>query len=213
MTGRPVSAASARANVLFPDPASPVTTTRRPIAIRDSPTSSVSLANRPPAPRISPSFQTCHPSGPTGTVVEMKVRFAVAPGGVAFDGARFIDLVEQLEARGFDTLWLSDIPMGPSIDPVVGLGYAAAASKRLKLGANVVPFGRNPMILAKTLAQLDRLSDGRLLLSLVPGLDQPNERLALGIGTRNRWRLIEDIIPLLRAWWAGEPVSHQLEGF
>jgi probable F420-dependent oxidoreductase len=148
-----------------------------------------------------------------GTVVAMKVRFAVAPGGVGFDGPRFVELVEQLEALGFDTLWLSDIPMGPSIDPVVGLGYAAAASKRLKLGANIVPFGRNPMILAKTLAQLDRLSGGRILLSLVPGLDQPNERLALGIGSRNRWRLIEEIIPLLRTWWSGEPVSCELDGF
>lgn len=143
----------------------------------------------------------------------MKVRFAVAPGGFVFDAPRFVELVEQLEALGFDTLWLSDIPMGPSIDPVVGLGYAAAASKRLKLGANVVPFGRNPMILAKTLAQLDQLSGGRILLSLVPGIDQPNERLALGIGPRNRWKLIEEIIPLLRAWWSGEPVSHRLEGF
>ena len=143
----------------------------------------------------------------------MKVRFAVAPGGFAFDAPRFVELVEQLEALGFDTLWLSDIPMGPSIDPVVGLGYAAAASKRLKLGANVVPFGRNPMILAKTLAQLDQLSGGRILLSLVPGIDQPNERLALGIGPRNRWKLIEEIIPLLRAWWSGEQVSHRLDGF
>ncbi|HUP74671.1 MAG TPA: LLM class flavin-dependent oxidoreductase [Acidimicrobiales bacterium] len=143
----------------------------------------------------------------------MKVRFAVAPGGLIFDATRFVELVEQLEAIGFDTLWLSDIPMGPSIDPVVGLGYAAAASKRLKLGANVVPFGRNPMILAKTLAQLDQLSGGRILLSLVPGIDQPNERLALGIGPRNRWKLIEEIIPLLRTWWSGEPVSRRLEGF
>src|SRR5262245_55816657 len=119
-------------------------------------------------------------------VVEVKVRFAVAPGSLAFDPC-FVELVERLEAREFDTLWLSDIPMGPGIDPIVGLAYAAAASKRLKLGANVVPLGRNPMLLAKTLAQLDQLSGGRVLLSLVPGLDQPNERLALGIGPRNRW--------------------------
>ena len=143
----------------------------------------------------------------------MKIRFAVAPGGFTFEAPRFVELVEQLEALGFDTLWLSDIPMGPSIDPVVGLAYAAAASKRLKLGANVVPFGRNPMILAKTLAQLDQLSGGRILLSLVPGIDQPNERLALGIGPRNRWKLIEELIPLLRAWWSGQPVTHSLEGF
>jgi alkanesulfonate monooxygenase SsuD/methylene tetrahydromethanopterin reductase-like flavin-dependent oxidoreductase (luciferase family) len=50
-----------------------------------------------------------------------------------------VELVEQLEALDFDTLWLSDIPMGPSIDPVVGLGYAAAASKRLKLGSAQPP--------------------------------------------------------------------------
>src|SRR5262245_46276518 len=88
-----------------------------------------------------PNLDSRHHFRTTGTVLDMKVRFAVAPGGLAFDVPRFVELVEQLEARGFDTLWLSDIPMGPSIDPVVGLGYAAAASKRLKLGANVVPFG------------------------------------------------------------------------
>jgi alkanesulfonate monooxygenase SsuD/methylene tetrahydromethanopterin reductase-like flavin-dependent oxidoreductase (luciferase family) len=57
----------------------------------------------------------------------MNVRFAVAPGGFTFDAPRFVELVEQLEALGFDTLWLSDIPMAPSIDPIVGLGYAATS--------------------------------------------------------------------------------------
>lgn len=113
-----------------------------------------------------------------------------------------------LESLGFDTIWLSDIPMGAPVDPLVGLAFAAGRTKRLKLGANLVPIGRNPMLLAKQLAQLDRLSSGRLLISLVPGLDQPGERGALGIGDAKRGRLIDDIIPLLRQWWSGAPVDH-----
>jgi probable F420-dependent oxidoreductase len=121
--------------------------------------------------------------------------------------------VDGLEALGFDTIWLSDVPMGPLVDPLLGLAFAAARTKRLKLGANVVPFGRSPFVLAKELAQLDRLSAGRLLLSLVPGLDQHGEREALTIGSRHRGHYLDELIPLLRRWWAGEAVDHQSEAF
>jgi probable F420-dependent oxidoreductase len=93
------------------------------------------------------------------------------------------------------------------VDPIVGLSFAAAATSRLKLGANIVPFGRSPVVLATELAQLDQLSGGRLLLSFVVGIDQPGERAALGTVGANRGALIDDIVPLLRAWWAGETVS------
>ena len=142
----------------------------------------------------------------------MKVRFAVAPGAQPSDRGLLAGLVDGLEARGFDTIWLSDLPMADVLDPLLGLSFAASRTTRLKLGANVVPIGRNPMLLAKELAQLDRISDGRVLLSLVPGLDQPGERLALG-GERNRGAYIDEVIPLLRAWWAGEVVEHESERF
>ena len=87
--------------------------------------------------------------------------------------------MRRIEALGFDTVWLSDIPLGAALDPVVGLSFAAAATSSLKLGANVVPLGRNPLTLAKSLAQIDQLSGGRLLLSFVVGIDQPGERQAL----------------------------------
>jgi len=139
----------------------------------------------------------------------MKVRFAVSPGVDIWGDDDFGDFVDASETLGFDTIWLSDVPMGPQVDPLVGLAFAAGRTRRLKLGANVVPLGRNPMLLAKELAQLDRLSDGRVLLSLVPGLDQPGERGALGIGDGNRGRLIDEVIPLLRQWWRGEAVTHR----
>ena len=143
----------------------------------------------------------------------MKVRFAVSPTMELCDGAVFPDVVDALESLGFDTIWLSDIPMGAQLDPIVGLALAAGRTTRLKLGANLVPLGRNPMLLAKELAQLDRLSGGRLLLSLVPGLDAPGERDALGVGEANRGRLLDEIIPLLRGWWSGAPVDHHSERF
>ncbi|MCU1399789.1 MAG: putative oxidoreductase [Acidimicrobiales bacterium] len=138
----------------------------------------------------------------------MKVRFAVSPGVDMWTDDALAEFIDSLETHGFDTIWLSDIPMGAPVDPLIGLAFAAGRTRRLKLGANIVPLGRNPMLLAKELAQLDRLSNGRVLLSLVPGLDQPGERGALGIGDANRGRMIDEIIPLLRQWWSGAAVTH-----
>ncbi len=141
----------------------------------------------------------------------MKIRFAVSAGISGSDLERFGADVTEIESLGFDTVWLSDVPLGGTIDPIVGLAYAAAVTSTLKLGTNVVPIGRNPLTLAKSLAQIDHLSSGRLLLSLVVGLDQPGERPALGALGVNRGRYLEEVTPLLRRWWAGEPVDHGLE--
>ena len=143
----------------------------------------------------------------------MKVRFAISPGVEDWDDPVLPAFVDALESLGFDTIWLSDIPMGSQVDPLIGLAVAAGRTRRLKLGANLVPLGRNPMLLAKQLAQLDRLSGGRVLLSLVPGLDQPGERETLGVGDVNRGRVIDELIPLLRQWWRGEPVDHHSQRF
>ena len=108
----------------------------------------------------------------------MKIRFAVTPPAAALEVAVFGDYLDRVETLGFDTLWLSDVPLGPLGDPLLSLTFAAARTTRLKLGVNVVPLGRNPFLLARQLAQLDRLAGGRLLLSFVPGLGQPAERAA-----------------------------------
>ncbi len=143
----------------------------------------------------------------------MKVRIAVAPSPGSFDPQAFCALLDALEDGGVDTLWLSDVPLSPSIDPGVGLAFAAARTTRLKLGANVVPIGRNPMLLARELAQIDQLSGGRLLLSIVPGIGRPAEREALGLGRADRGRYLDEVITLLRRWWNGEAVEHHSERF
>ncbi len=137
----------------------------------------------------------------------MKVRIAVSPGGGRFDADGLIAFAGATEALGFDTIWLSDVPLGPIGDPLVSLTYLAGTTRRLKLGANVVPIGRNPLLLARQLAQLDQLSSGRLLLSFVPGLNQPGERRALGFPSGDRGAAMETTMALLRRWWDGEAVD------
>lgn len=139
----------------------------------------------------------------------MKVRFAVAPGGAAQDGVGLAAFADALETSGFDGVWLSDVPLAPVLDPLLGLALIAGRTSRLRLGANVVPLGRNPFVLAKELAQLDRLSDGRLLLSFVVGTDLPGEREVLGVDGGARTAVLEEVLGLLRRWWAGEEVEHR----
>ncbi|HEV8065728.1 MAG TPA: LLM class flavin-dependent oxidoreductase, partial [Acidimicrobiales bacterium] len=142
----------------------------------------------------------------------MKVRFAVAPGMREWSTDSWEEFAVGLEDRGFDTMWLSDVPLSSTIDPLVGLAFAAARTKRLKLGANVVPLGRNPLLLAKELAQIDQLSGGRLLLALVPGIGQPAERAALGASGKDRGIELEQTMGLLRAFWSGESVDCRRDG-
>ena len=138
----------------------------------------------------------------------MKVRFAVAPHSGSLPGAGILAFGDALEASGFDGVWLSDLPVAPVLDPLLGIALLAGRTERLRLGANVVPLGRNPFLLAKQLAQLDQLSAGRLLLSFVTGLDQPGEREALGLRGSSRGATVEEVLGFLRAWWAGESVDH-----
>jgi probable F420-dependent oxidoreductase len=122
-----------------------------------------------------------------------------------------VAFAESLEHAGFDGLWLSDLPVAPVLDPLLGLALAAGRTHRLHLGANLVPLGRNPFLLAKELAQLDQISGGRLLLSFVTGLGQAGERQALGLDGTRRGDVLEEMLGLVRSWWAGEAVDHRSE--
>ncbi len=143
----------------------------------------------------------------------VKVRFAVAPSAHHATPEGLAGFVDDLEDLRFDTVWLSDLPLRAAIDPVVGLAHAAARTSRIKLGANVVPLGREPVTLAKALAQVDRLSGGRLLLNFVVGLGEPAERAVLGVAGADRGRLLAEITPLFRTWWAGGTVDHRTDRY
>jgi probable F420-dependent oxidoreductase len=138
----------------------------------------------------------------------MKIRIGVGSAGATASMEAMAELVAGLDEFGFDSLWLSEVLTGPVLDPVVGLAWAAASNPRLKVGTTMLLPGRNVLRLAKQLASLDRLSQGRLLVTLVPGLTFTPEREAIGIEPKQRGAFIDEALPLLRRLWAGETVSH-----
>ena len=138
----------------------------------------------------------------------MKIRIGVGAGGTCSTTEALSELVTGLDQFGFDSLWLSEVLTGPVLDPLVGLSWAAAHNPRLKLGTTMLLPGRNVVRLAKELASLDLLSNGRLLVTLVPGLTYAPERDAIGIDPKRRGAFIDDALPVLRRLWAGETVSH-----
>jgi alkanesulfonate monooxygenase SsuD/methylene tetrahydromethanopterin reductase-like flavin-dependent oxidoreductase (luciferase family) len=142
----------------------------------------------------------------------MGVRFAVSAGARPPEPDRLRELVKRAEDVGFGTVWFSDLGTLPSTDPLLSVAMAAAWTERIKLGVTIVPFGYEPYVFARQLAQLDRLSGGRLRVMLVPGLDQPGERRALGIEGADRGRLLDELIPVLRALWTGAPVPEAAGG-
>ncbi|MEI8239825.1 MAG: LLM class flavin-dependent oxidoreductase, partial [Actinomycetota bacterium] len=95
----------------------------------------------------------------------MKVRIGIGLGvRTTLNDRGFGDVVDALEALRFDSLWLSERIGGEAPDPLVAMSYAAGRTTHLKFGMSVMVLpGRNPVVLAKELATLDRLSDGRLL--------------------------------------------------
>jgi probable F420-dependent oxidoreductase len=137
----------------------------------------------------------------------MKVRIAVGLGGAALDADVFSAVVGALRPLGFDSLWISEVLTGPGPDPLIALATAAQLDPTLKLGTTLLLPGRNQVRLAKALASLDVLSRGRLLLTLVPGLNRGAERDAIGAPVGGRAAAIEDGLPRLRAWWAGQAVD------
>lgn len=143
----------------------------------------------------------------------MKIRIAVASSNTPADADGLIELVEGLEKRRFDTLWLSDTPMTDAVEPLMALAIASGRTERLKLGTNVVVSGRNPLLLAKQLAHLDRLTNGRILLAFMPGIGSPAERSALGVTGIDRTERMRQTIELCRRWWAGDSITAEFGDF
>jgi probable F420-dependent oxidoreductase len=123
----------------------------------------------------------------------------------------------QAEELGFADAWSSEhiiIPKGapypPSAifyDPVLTLTWAAAYTTRIGLGTSVLVLPmRHPLPLAKELATLQNLSEGRLILGAGVGWMEA-EFAALGVPFRERGRRTDEGIAMMRAVWHEDPVS------
>jgi probable F420-dependent oxidoreductase len=137
----------------------------------------------------------------------MKVRIGLGVSVASL--AQLEPVLDGIEENSFDSLWLPELLSGPAFDPLIGLTWAAARHPRLKLGTTMLLPGRNIIRLAKQLASVDALSSGRLLVTVVPGINRGVEADVIGVPLRERRAAIEEGLPLLRELLGGARVTHE----
>ena len=133
------------------------------------------------------------------------------------------DLARLLEDRGFESMWVpehSHIPAERSspwpgggdlpqdywhtYDPFVALTAAAAVTTDLKLGTGIcLVIERDPIMLAKEVASVDRLSGGRFIVGIGGGWNR-EEMANHGTRFRSRWRLLRERILAMKEIWTQE---------
>ena len=141
------------------------------------------------------------------------------PDGDMLDSGPLDEVARRAEQAGFDALALTEHPAPgarwlasgghQSLDPFAALAFAAAATSRLRLLTHLVlaPY-RNPFLLAKAAATVDKLSGGRLILGLGAGY-QKSEFYALGVDIDERGALFDEVLDCLPLHWSGKPFSYQ----
>ena len=140
-------------------------------------------------------------------MADVKVRFGFTVGPEV-SAEQFPGIIDDLERLSFDSVWIPEVLLQSTLDPIVALTFAAARTTRLKLGSHLIIPGKNPVLLARQLAQLDRFSNGRLLIVGVLGLPDEAEAGAQMLGRSERSAALAEVVPLLRRLWSGEPVDH-----
>ncbi len=146
--------------------------------------------------------------------------FTTCPPNPEFLSAdALMSLAVAAEDAGFGAAYVTEHPAPAenwrqsgghdALDPFVALSFAAAATSELRLLTNltVVPY-RNPFMLAKAVATLDRVSDGRVILGMGTGYLK-GEYFALGVDFDERNALFDESVEVMKLAWTGEPVTHE----
>jgi probable F420-dependent oxidoreductase len=141
------------------------------------------------------------------------------------------ELAPEVESRGYASFWIPEhthIPVSRrtppptgedvlpemykrSLDPFVGLSYAAATTTQLRIGTGILlPAQRDPIVTAKEVATLDLLSGGRLELGVGFGWNA-DELEDHGVRMADRRAVVKERIEAMQALWADEVASYEGE--
>jgi probable F420-dependent oxidoreductase len=135
-------------------------------------------------------------------------------------------LARELEARGFESLWVTEHthipasrrtpwPGGPNLpeeyrrtlDPYVALTAAAMVTERLRLGTGITLVAQHdPIVLAKTVASLDLLSGGRVALGVGVGWNE-EEMEDHGVDPKRRRSIAREHVLAMRELWTQDEAS------
>ena len=128
----------------------------------------------------------------------MKIRFGVGLGADV-GPEQLPAIVDHLEAAGIDSLWFSELVYSRAVDPVVGMTFALARTRRLKVGTSVAVLpGRHPVLVAKELASLAALAPKRVLPVFGLRSAAPAERDLFPVPDGRRAAVFDEALTLLR---------------
>ena len=141
-------------------------------------------------------------------------------------GINIAELAKALEDRGFDSLFVpehthipasrkSPFPGGGELpkryshthDPFVALAFAAAATKKLKLGTGILLVPQHePIVTAKAIASLDQLSGGRFIFGIGGGWNV-EEMENHGATYQTRFKQMREHVLAMKELWTKEEAS------
>lgn len=138
-----------------------------------------------------------------------------------------VPLARAAEERGFESLFfpehthipasrVSPWPGGDDLpkeywhshDPMVGLTAAAVATRNLKVGTGIaLVTERDPILMAKQVASLDLISEGRVILGVGAGWNA-EEMANHGVAFDTRWKVLRERIQAMRVIWTSEEAEY-----
>jgi probable F420-dependent oxidoreductase len=143
------------------------------------------------------------------------------------DAIRPDELARAAEERGFESLFFPEhthipcsrktpAPAGGDLpreyyrthDPFVALGLAAGVTKKIKLATGIcLVIQRDPIVLAKEVASLDYLSNGRAILGVGAGWNV-EEMGNHGTEFKSRWQVLRERVEAMKAIWQNEQAEY-----
>jgi probable F420-dependent oxidoreductase len=129
------------------------------------------------------------------------------------DIRELVDYGIKMEQLGFDSLWVWDHvllgvqPNFPIIESLTLLTAIGARTSKIKLGTGILVLPmRNPVILAKQLASMDQLTNGRLLMGMASGWYR-REFDAVGVPFEQRGKIMDENLEIMTRLWTEDMVQ------
>ena len=142
----------------------------------------------------------------------MKIGVSISNYGILPSRSFLKDVALEIEQLKLDSIWVSDhiivpkndTPWNRVFESVTTLGFLASITESVQLGSSIllIPL-REPLVLAKQIATLDSLSNGRVIIGVGIGWNKKEFDL-LGCDFKNRTNTIVENIDIMRKMWKGE---------
>jgi alkanesulfonate monooxygenase SsuD/methylene tetrahydromethanopterin reductase-like flavin-dependent oxidoreductase (luciferase family) len=138
----------------------------------------------------------------------MKVAIGLPNAVPGTSGEQLTEWARRAEARGFSSLGTIDRIAYPNLEPLVSLAAAAAATERIGLATTVLlgPLRRNPVVLAKQVASIHKLSNGRMTLGIGLGGREDDYEIT-GVEMGSRGKELDEMLERMKEVWEGEEMG------